>query len=120
MLEAVEGGFCLLKVLELLEVLEVPEVMLCVLLCILEAVEGGLCLLVGVEGAGGHVLCAALYAFWRLEGGLCLPGYVGRAGSAGGDVLCAALKTGGSVSRFPNFHCGSFSLQSAILRAIHC
>jgi len=37
MLEAVEGGFCLL------EVLEVPEVMRCMLLRMLEAVEGGIC-----------------------------------------------------------------------------
>ena len=35
MLEAVEGELCLLKLLE------VPEVMRCVLLCILEDVEGG-------------------------------------------------------------------------------
>ena len=42
MLEAVEGGLCLLNVLEVLEVPGVPEVMRCVLLCILEAVEGRL------------------------------------------------------------------------------
>ena len=36
MLKAVEGGFCLL------EVLEVPEVMRCMLLRRLEAVEGGI------------------------------------------------------------------------------
>jgi hypothetical protein len=60
--------------LRLLEVLEVPEVMYCVLLCMLEAVEGRLSLpggVGGVGGAGGDVLCAALYA--------------------GGDALCAAL-----------------------------
>jgi len=38
MLEAVEGGFCLLEVSE---VLQVSEVIRCVLLCTLEAVEGG-------------------------------------------------------------------------------
>jgi hypothetical protein len=46
-------------------VLEVPEVMrcvlLCMLLCMLEAVEGGMCLPRGVGGAGGNVLCAALF-----------------------------------------------------------
>ncbi len=66
MLEAVEGGFCLLEVpevirsvllcmqeavedrlcsLEVLEVLELPEVIRRVLLCTLDAVEGTLCLL---------------------------------------------------------------------------
>ena len=40
-LEAVEGGLCLLEVCY--EVLEVPEVIRCVLLCMLEAVEGRLC-----------------------------------------------------------------------------
>src|SRR5215472_15411770 len=43
-----------------------------------------------------------------VEGGLCLLGGVGGAGSAGGDVLCATLCTGGSLSKPPNFHCGSF------------
>ena len=36
-------------VLCLQEALEVPEVMRCVLLCMLEAVEGGLCLLEALE-----------------------------------------------------------------------
>jgi len=50
MLEAVEGGLCLLEVLDVLEAmrcvllctLEVLEVMRCMPLCMLEAVEGGL------------------------------------------------------------------------------
>jgi len=66
MLEAVEGGLCLL------EVLEAPPVMRCVLLCILEAVEGGLCLPEVPEVmrcallfAGGDALYAALYGVER-------------------------------------------------------
>ena len=52
MLEAVEGGLCLLEVLEevmrcvllcLLEVVEVTEVMHCVLLCLLEVLKVMLC-----------------------------------------------------------------------------
>jgi len=50
MLEAVEGGLCLLEVPEVmrcvrLDMLDVLDVMRRVLLCVLEAVEGGLCLL---------------------------------------------------------------------------
>jgi len=40
MLEAVDGGLCLLEVME---VLDLPEVMCRVLLCMLKAVEGELC-----------------------------------------------------------------------------
>ena len=36
MLETVEGGLCLLEVLEALDASEVPEVMRCVLRCVLE------------------------------------------------------------------------------------
>ena len=43
MLEAVDGGLCLLE-LRVLDVLDVPEVTRCVLLCMLEAVEGELSL----------------------------------------------------------------------------
>jgi len=39
MLEAVEGGLCLLEVLEMLTMLEVSEVMRCVLRCMLEVPE---------------------------------------------------------------------------------
>jgi len=46
MLEAVEGGLCLLEVLEWLEVL---EAMRHVMLCMLDAVEGELCLLEVLE-----------------------------------------------------------------------
>ncbi len=42
-LEAAEGGFCLL------EALEAPEVMRCMLPCMLEVAEGGLCLLEVLE-----------------------------------------------------------------------
>jgi len=62
-------------------ILEVPEVMHCVLFCMLEAAEGGLylleteileamevmrrmllCIAGGARGAGGDASCAALYA----------------------------------------------------------
>ena len=48
MLEAVEGGLCLLRVLEVLDVTEVTRR---VLLCMLQAVEGELCLLEVLEAA---------------------------------------------------------------------
>jgi hypothetical protein len=41
----------------LLEVLEVPEVMCCVLFCMLEVVEGGLCLLEALEVMLCVLLC---------------------------------------------------------------
>jgi len=64
-----------------------PEVIRCVLLCVLEAVEGRLCLLEVVGGAGGtagDALCATLYT--RGCGGWTL-----FTGGAGGDAPCAAL-----------------------------
>ena len=65
MLEAVEGGFCLI---EALEVLEMPDAMCCVLLCVLETVEGGLCLLVTPD-VMCCLVCAAQYAGcpWRVS-----------------------------------------------------
>lgn len=42
---ATEGVLCLLEVLKVLETPGVPEVMCCVLLCMLEAVEDVLCLI---------------------------------------------------------------------------
>jgi len=71
----------------------VPEVIRCVLLCMLEAVEGKLCfleVLEGVGGAGGDAVCAALYA----RG---CRGYVLFAGGATGDAPCAALYAEGCV-----------------------
>ena len=83
-LEAVEGGLCLLEVMRrvplcmleaaegglcLLELLEVPEVMRCVLHSMFEAMRGwilfagGVGGVEGVGGAGGDASCAALY--WR-------------------------------------------------------
>ena len=64
-----------------------PEVIRCVLLCMLEAVKGELCLLKvleGVGGAGGDAACAALYGRGR-------GGYALFAGGATGDAACAAL-----------------------------
>ena len=52
MLEAVEGGLCLL------EILEAPKVMCCVLFCMLDAVEGGLSLLEVLEVMRCVLFCA--------------------------------------------------------------
>ena len=96
MLEVVNGVRCVLRVmlcmlvgmrrvpfcmLEVAGELCLPEVMCCVLLCILEAVEAGLCF---VGGAAGDALCATLHA-----------GRGGDAGRARGDALCATLLAGG-------------------------
>ena len=72
MLVVVEGGLCLLDVLDaatgrlwVLELLDVLDVMRHVLLCMLVAVEGELCLLGGAGGAGdagGDALCAIRYS----------------------------------------------------------
>ncbi len=70
MLEAVEGEFYLLEVL---------EAMRCVLLCMLEVVGGRLCLLEMPEMIRG-VLEAVERRLFSLAGGV---------GGAGGDALCA-------------------------------
>src|SRR5438045_856018 len=68
MLEAVEGGSCLLKM---------PDVIRCVLLCMLEAVEGALCLLEVMR----RVCCCVSYAGGGGESAL----------FAGGDAPCVLL-----------------------------
>src|SRR6266480_4668720 len=75
--------------------LEVPNVIRCLLLCMLEAVEGRLCLL---EVRRRCVVCYPVC--WRLwwvplfAGGVGGVGVVG-VGGGGGDTLCATLYTGG-------------------------
>ncbi len=59
MLEAVDGGLCLLKVLE------VPEVMRCVLICTLVAVEGELCLREELEVVEGRLCLLEVLRCWR-------------------------------------------------------
>src|SRR6266496_3891735 len=77
MLEAVEGGLCLL------EAMEVLQVMRCVLLCTLDAAEGRLCLLGGAGGCGGDAFCSQ-----------CTGGCGERspiAGGAEGDPVCYSV-----------------------------
>jgi len=80
MLEAVDGGLCLLGALE---VVEVPKVMRGVLRWMLEAVEGRALF----AGDAGDMPCATLYAggcgLWVL--------FAGGVGGDGGDAPCAAL-----------------------------
>ncbi len=100
-LEAVEGGLCLLEVLEASEAMrcvllcmpEVPEVMRCVILCMLEA---GLCFAGGVGGAGSDALCATLYA-GGAGGGGALALFAGGVGGTGSDAPCATRYVGGCV-----------------------
>ena len=66
-LKAVKVGIYLLEVLV---VPEVPDVMRCVLLCILEAVEGGLCLL-NVREAPEPIRCVLLCMPEAVKVGIC-------------------------------------------------
>ena len=73
---------------------EVPEVMRCVLLCMLEAGEGTFCL--------WRCWCYSVcWKLWRVRSGF---GGVGGVGGVGGDTLCATLHaggTGGDALKFP-------------------
>ena len=106
MLEALDGGLCLLGVLDVLEAL---ESMRCTLLCMLEAVEGELCMLEVPEVVSCVLLCTSM-----LE----VPDVMRHVLTlyAEGDAPCVTLYAGGDApcvplyaeTLFRNFHCGIF------------